>query len=81
MPRLPAFHKVLEIARAPSLAQLAQRLRLDLANTFARDGEHTSWSSTTSPSELCSSSPSGVSSEIGSLTSLSTFWSVTTIAA
>src|ERR1700687_4633263 len=29
----------LEAARAPSLAQLAQRLRLDLANTFARDGE------------------------------------------
>jgi hypothetical protein len=39
VPRLLAFHEALEAARAPSLAQLAQHLRLDLANTFARDGE------------------------------------------
>src|ERR1700674_2068042 len=37
--RLLAFHEALEVARAPGLAQLGQRLRLDLANTFARDGE------------------------------------------
>src|SRR6202158_144746 len=37
--RLLAFHEALEVARAPNLAQLAQRLRLDLANPFARDGE------------------------------------------
>jgi hypothetical protein len=38
--RLLAFHEALEFARAPGLAQLAQRLGLDLANTFARGGEH-----------------------------------------
>src|ERR1700687_3972680 len=36
---LLAFHEALEVARAPSLAQLAQRLGLYLTNTFARDGE------------------------------------------
>ena len=36
---LLAFYEALELARAPSLAQLAQRLRLDLANPFAGDGE------------------------------------------
>src|SRR5271166_2510607 len=36
---LIAFHEALEVAQALSLAQLAQRLRLDLANTFARDAE------------------------------------------
>ena len=36
---LLAFHEALEVARAPSLAQLAQRLGFDLANPFARDGE------------------------------------------
>ena len=34
------FPEALEVARASGLAELAQRLRLDLANTFARDGEH-----------------------------------------
>ena len=43
--------------------------RLPLIAASAGDG--VSWSSTKSPSELCSSSPSGVSSEIGSLTILS----------
>src|SRR6516225_799329 len=38
-PRLFAFHKAFEIARAAGLAQLAQRLGLDLANPFTRDGE------------------------------------------
>ncbi len=33
------YEGALEVAQAPSVAQLAQRLRLDLANTFARDGE------------------------------------------
>src|SRR6202047_3194610 len=36
---LLAFHEALEVARAPSLAQLAQRLGFDLSNPFARDGE------------------------------------------
>ena len=40
MPRLLAFHEALELAGAPSLAQLAHRLGLDLANPFARDGKH-----------------------------------------
>ena len=40
MRTLPACaHEASEVARAPSLTQLAQRLRLDLANTFARDGK------------------------------------------
>jgi hypothetical protein len=39
VPRILAFHEALKVARAPSLAQVAQRLSLDLANTFARDGE------------------------------------------
>src|SRR6266852_2196603 len=39
VPRLLAFNEALEVARAPSVAQLAQRPRLDLANTFARDSE------------------------------------------
>jgi hypothetical protein len=38
--RLLAFPEALEVALAPGLAQLAQRLRLDLANTLARDAEH-----------------------------------------
>ena len=38
-PTLLAVHEAREVARAPSLAQLAQRLRLDLANPFARHGE------------------------------------------
>src|SRR5215471_15849948 len=36
---LPRCHEAREVARALSLTQLAQRLRLDLANTFARDGK------------------------------------------
>ena len=32
---LLAFHEALEVARAPSLAQLAQRLGFDLSNPFA----------------------------------------------
>src|SRR5262249_19107882 len=36
---LSVCYKAREVARAPSLTQLAQRLRLDLANTFARDGK------------------------------------------
>src|SRR5262249_16905682 len=39
MPTLSACHEAREVARAPSLTQLAHRLRLDLANTFARDGK------------------------------------------
>jgi hypothetical protein len=33
------FPEALEVERASGLAELAQRLRLDLTNTFARDGE------------------------------------------
>jgi len=39
VPTLLVFHEAGEVSRAPSLAQLAQRLRLDLANPFACDGE------------------------------------------
>jgi hypothetical protein len=39
VPTLPACHEAREVARASSLTQLAQRLRLDLANTFARDSK------------------------------------------
>ena len=34
-----AFHEAFELARAPSLTQFLERLRLDLANPFARHGE------------------------------------------
>src|SRR5262249_47515244 len=37
--RLLALHESLEIARAPGLAQLAQRLGFDLSNPFARNRE------------------------------------------
>ncbi len=39
MSTLLAFHEALEVAQAPSLAQLARRLGFDLSNPFARDGE------------------------------------------
>ena len=39
MSSLLALHEALEVARAPSLAQLAQRLGFDLSNPFARHRE------------------------------------------